>query len=73
MSDITIRPYGDSDLEPCRTLWAELTRRHREIYGDPSIGGDDPGAYFDDHLDLRAPASDTWKQGPELFGRAFRF
>ncbi len=25
-------------------LWAELTEYHRGIYGDPSIGGDNPGA-----------------------------
>jgi ribosomal protein S18 acetylase RimI-like enzyme len=31
-------------------LWVELTQRHREIYDDPSIGGDDPGLYFDEHL-----------------------
>ncbi len=39
-----------SDREACRALWRELTECHRTIYGDPSIGGDDPGLYFDEHL-----------------------
>jgi ribosomal protein S18 acetylase RimI-like enzyme len=50
MSEGTIRAYHPSDLEACRALWTELTERHREIYGTPSIGGDDPGLYFDEHL-----------------------
>jgi GNAT superfamily N-acetyltransferase len=32
-----------------------MTQRHREIYGDPSIGGDDPGLEFDGHLDRVGP------------------
>jgi ribosomal protein S18 acetylase RimI-like enzyme len=31
-------------------LWRELTQYHRDIYGDPSIGGTDPGGAFDEHL-----------------------
>jgi ribosomal protein S18 acetylase RimI-like enzyme len=27
-----------------------MTQRHRDIYGDPSIGGEDPGLEFDRHL-----------------------
>lgn len=50
MNDVTIRPYRASDLERCRALWAELTEHHREIYQDPSIGGEDPGSHFDEHL-----------------------
>ena len=50
MREGTIRPYQPPDLEACRALWTELTERHREIYGAPSIGGDDPGSYFDEHL-----------------------
>jgi N-acetylglutamate synthase-like GNAT family acetyltransferase len=50
MAAIKIRQYVDSDLEQCRTLWKELTQHHRVIYDDPSIGGDDPGHYFDQHL-----------------------
>jgi ribosomal protein S18 acetylase RimI-like enzyme len=50
MTGITIRQYHPSDLEECRALWVELTQRHREIYNDPTIGGDNPGLYFDKHL-----------------------
>jgi GNAT superfamily N-acetyltransferase len=28
-----------------------MTQRHRDIYNDPSIGGDNPGLEFDKHLD----------------------
>jgi len=50
MTSLIIRPYSPADLESCRMLWVELTQRHREIYEDPTIGGDDPGRYFDQHL-----------------------
>jgi N-acetylglutamate synthase-like GNAT family acetyltransferase len=53
---ISIRAYEDGDLDHCRRLWAQLTEHHREIYGDPSIGGDDPGLFFDDHLARVGPA-----------------
>ena len=49
-SEIVVRDYAESDYGACRSLWAELTEYHRSIYGDPSIGGDDPGAGFDDYL-----------------------
>jgi len=45
-----IREYETSDLERCRELWRSLTQRHRDIYRDPSIGGDDPGLELDAHL-----------------------
>jgi len=48
--NIMIRRYTPPDLESCRALWAELTERHRRIYGDPTIGGPDPGEHFDPHL-----------------------
>ena len=48
--DVMIREYVQSDLRVCRDLWRDLTNRHREIYGDPSIGGDDPGELFDEYL-----------------------
>lgn len=48
--NVAIRHYHPSDYQSCRELWAELTQRHRDIYGDPTIGGEDPGAEFDDHL-----------------------
>jgi GNAT superfamily N-acetyltransferase len=48
--DLIIRDYAESDYRACRALWTELTEYHRGIYGDPSIGGDDPGAGFDGYL-----------------------
>jgi GNAT superfamily N-acetyltransferase len=48
--NLTIREYRRSDLDACRHLWCELTQRHRDIYGDPKIGGDDPGRLFDEYL-----------------------
>lgn len=48
--NVTIREYQHRDLESCRQLWRELTQRHRDIYGDQSIGGDDPGIYFERYL-----------------------
>ena len=45
-----MRDYADGDYGACRSLWAELTEYHRGIYGDPTIGGDDPGAGFDGYL-----------------------
>jgi GNAT superfamily N-acetyltransferase len=47
---MSVRDYRSSDLEACRALWAEMVQRHRDIYDDPSIGGDNPGLEFDDHL-----------------------
>jgi ribosomal protein S18 acetylase RimI-like enzyme len=32
-----------------------MTQRHRDIYDDPSIGGDNPGLEFDQHLDQVGP------------------
>lgn len=48
--NVSIRPYQPVDLETCRELWRELTQRHRDIYDDQTIGGDDPGPAFDEHL-----------------------
>jgi hypothetical protein len=50
MPELIVRDYSEGDYHACRALWAELTEHHRRIYGDPSIGGDDPGAEFDGHL-----------------------
>jgi GNAT superfamily N-acetyltransferase len=47
---LIVRDYAERDYDACRSLWAELTEYHRSIYGDPSIGGDDPGAGFDEYL-----------------------
>ncbi len=50
-----IRNYNGDDLEVCRSLWAEMVQRHRDIYGDQTIGGDDPGLGFDKHLESVGP------------------
>lgn len=46
----SIRDYQPADYDACRALWKELTDRHRVIYDDPTIGGDDPGKEFDSYL-----------------------
>jgi GNAT superfamily N-acetyltransferase len=50
MPYVIVRDYAEGDYAACRSLWAELTEYHRGIYGDPTIGGDDPGAGFDGYL-----------------------
>ena len=53
-----IRKYKKTDLVACQGLWSELAQRHREIYGDPSIGGKEPGLFFDVYIEntnLRGP------------------
>jgi ribosomal protein S18 acetylase RimI-like enzyme len=50
-----IRGYRSSDLESCRALWAEMNQRHRDIYDDPTIGGENPGLEFDSHLACVGP------------------
>ena len=54
-----IREYQDDDREQCRTLWRELTEWHREIYQDPTIGGEHPEDYFDKHL-AKVGADQLW-------------
>jgi GNAT superfamily N-acetyltransferase len=49
-SEVIVRDYAEGDYGACRSLWAELTEYHRSIYGDPLIGGHDPGAGFDEYL-----------------------
>jgi len=48
--DTKVRLYRPTDYEICRALWVELTQRHRDIYGDDSIGSPDPGQAFDTYL-----------------------
>ena len=48
--ELVIRNYQTQDLQECRALWRELTEWHREIYRDPTIGGDTPEVKFDEHL-----------------------
>jgi N-acetylglutamate synthase-like GNAT family acetyltransferase len=55
---LALRRYQPSDYDACRKLWAELTEHHRQLYDDPNIGGDDPGAAIDAYLKderLRGP------------------
>lgn len=54
-----IREYRESDFDACRSLWAELTQRHRDIYEDPAIGGDDPGHGLEAYL-ANAERRGTW-------------
>ena len=49
-SDIVVRDYEPGDYAAGRRLWVELTEHHRRIYGDPAIGGEDPGTGFDGYL-----------------------
>ena len=50
LNDLSIRVYADRDRDACRALWAELTEHHRRIYDDATIGGREPGGYFDTYL-----------------------
>ena len=52
-SPVAIRPFEEQDAAACRGLWAELSRWHRALYDDPSIGGDDPGSGFDELVGAR--------------------
>ena len=52
---MSVRSYKPSDLNQCRALWAEMVQRHRDIYDDPTIGGDNPGLEFDSHLSRVGP------------------
>ncbi len=54
-----LRNYIRNDFNACRSLWAEMVQRHRDIYNDQSIGGDDPGAEFDKHLE-KVGADNIW-------------
>jgi GNAT superfamily N-acetyltransferase len=50
--NISIRSYCDEDLQACRQLWGELTERHRRLYGDDTIGGENPDVHFDRYLEM---------------------
>jgi GNAT superfamily N-acetyltransferase len=52
---LMIRHYREDDREHCRSLWRDLTEWHREIYQDPTIGGEHPEDYFDRHLSKVGP------------------
>jgi GNAT superfamily N-acetyltransferase len=57
--DVTIRAYRPSDHGACRRLWAELTEHQRDLFGDPQLGGRDPGAGFEEYL-TRLDLSGMW-------------
>ncbi len=59
---VAVRDYAASDYSACRLLWVELTEHHRRIYEDPTIGGEDPGAGFDDYLATPGRVS-SWVAG----------
>ncbi len=69
--NITIREYQDRDFESCTQLWEELTQRHRDIYSDQSIGGRDPGIYFEHYLQ-KTNLAGLWvaEEGSFLVGMA---
>ncbi|MFX1486109.1 MAG: GNAT family N-acetyltransferase [Promethearchaeota archaeon] len=50
-----IHKYNDEYRDQCRALWGELTEWHREIYQDPTIGGEHPEDHFDEHLEEVGP------------------
>lgn len=53
MDPVHIRPYEPGDRDACRDLWRELTQRHRDIYDSPTIGGDEPERFFDEHRERK--------------------
>ncbi|MBX6354443.1 MAG: GNAT family N-acetyltransferase [Micromonosporaceae bacterium] len=59
MTLAAVRPYRPTDHGACRRLWVELTEHHRELYDDPSFGGADPGAEFEEYL-TRIDLSGVW-------------
>lgn len=69
MGDWLIRTYQSMDRTACRSLWAELTHHHRALYDDPTIGGEQPGLYFDRHLE-QAGADHIWlaERGGQVLG-----
>lgn len=56
---VGVRPYKPSDHNACRRLWAEFVEQQRDLYNDPSLGGPDPGAGFEDYL-TRLDLSGMW-------------
>ena len=64
-----IREYQPGDLERCRALWRSLVQRHRDLYGDPTLGGEDPGLELDAYLE-REQLHRAWvaERGGEVLG-----
>ena len=44
---VIIRSYKKTDFEACKSLHSELTEHHREIYEDPTIGGENPSWWLE--------------------------
>ena len=70
MNEPFVREYEPRDRDACRALWAELTQRHRDIYEDNTIGGDDPAGWFDRYLEEQKPVR-VWVA--EVDGRVVGF
>jgi GNAT superfamily N-acetyltransferase len=66
---VEIRAYRPEDRAACKDLYAQLVEHHREIYDDPTIGGEDPGGGFDEYLALPERVV-TWVavDGDEIVG-----
>ena len=64
-----IRQYTPNDCDQCRSLWAEMVQRHRDLYQDQTIGGEDPGIEFDTHVNRVGPER-VWvaEEGTEILG-----
>jgi GNAT superfamily N-acetyltransferase len=50
-----ILKYNKNLKTNCRSLWIEMVQHHRDIYNDPTIGGENPGIEFDQHLEKVGP------------------
>jgi len=59
LTAVGVRPYRPADHNACRRLWAEFVEQQRHFYDDPSIGGNDPGAGFEEYL-TRLDLSGMW-------------
>lgn len=56
---VGVRPYRPADHNVCRRLWAEFIEQQRVHYDDPTLGGPDPGAGFEEYL-TRLDLSGMW-------------
>jgi GNAT superfamily N-acetyltransferase len=64
---VRVRSYRPLDHRECRALWAELAEMDRKVLGDPSVGGADPGAAFEEYL-TRLDLSGMWVAEHPEFG-----
>jgi ribosomal protein S18 acetylase RimI-like enzyme len=56
---VGVRPYRPTDHSACRRLWAEFIEQQRAFHNDPTLGGSDPGAGFEEYL-TRLDLSGMW-------------